>query len=624
MATQKPYGMWSSPISAKMLSQRLRLSEVIWGGEDGRTLFWVEGRSGQGVLVSRTGDDAPRDLTAEHSVRGGVGYGGGELAAAGEWVIFADRGGRLYRRPAGKGLPRPLTPPFGAAASPAISPDGRWVAYVYSDGNVDLLALVDSEGERWPVKLAQGADFYMQPVWHPDRTALAWVEWDHPNMPWNATRICLGKFSPATLSLSEWVTVAAEPGRAAVQPRFSPDGTWLSYLAGSGEWEDLVLLDLRDGEKKVLVHGDGFHLALPAWVQGIRDYDWSPDGESIYYFRHAGGQTTLWEVDVNSGESRQIDTGRYTWLSQISVSPHGELAMLASSPQIPDRVVRWDGEEWYTVARSEGEWIDEEYLSYPKPVTWTSTDGQPVHGLYYPPANPNFGADGPPPALFHVHGGPTSSAWMRYNPEAAYYTSRGYAWVEVNYRGSSGYGCSYQQALNERWGELDVEDTVSGVRGLAEQGLVDPNKAIIIGGSAGGYTVLNALARHPGTFKAGVCLYGVSNLFTLAMDTHKFEERYTDQLVGPLPEAAGRYHDWSPVFHASQIRDPLIIFQGADDQVVPPSQSEEIVAALKASGVPHEYHVYPGEGHGFRRSETLLDYYQKIERFLLQYVLFAA
>ena len=169
-----------------------------------------------------------------------------------------------------------------------------------------------------------------------------------------------------------------------------------------------------------------------------------------------------------------------------------------------------------------------------------------------------------------------------------------------------------------------MEDTVSGVRGLAEQGLVDPNKAIIIGGSAGGYTVLNALARHPGTFKAGVCLYGVSNLFTLAMDTHKFEERYTDQLVGPLPEAAGRYHDWSPVFHASQIRDPLIIFQGADDQVVPPSQSEEIVAALKASGVPHEYHVYPGEGHGFRRSETLLDYYQKIERFLLQYVLFAA
>jgi dipeptidyl aminopeptidase/acylaminoacyl peptidase len=246
-----------------------------------------------------------------------------------------------------------------------------------------------------------------------------------------------------------------------------------------------------------------------------------------------------------------------------------------------------------------------------------------VHGLYYPPTNPNFTAAGLPPAIVYIHGGPTSQSTVRCSAERAYFTSRGYGWLEVNYRGSTGYGRTYQDALRQRWGLADVEDAIGGARALADRGLADASRLIISGGSAGGYTVLNALVRHPGVFKAGVCRYGVSNLFSLAMETHKFEARYNDQLIGPLPEAAGRYHEWSPIFHAENIRDALIVFQGDEDKVVPPNQSESIVEALKQRGVPHVYRLYPGEGHGFRKSESIADYLQQTEQFLQQHVLFA-
>jgi dipeptidyl aminopeptidase/acylaminoacyl peptidase len=207
--------------------------------------------------------------------------------------------------------------------------------------------------------------------------------------------------------------------------------------------------------------------------------------------------------------------------------------------------------------------------------------------------------------------------------DTAFFTSRGFAVLAVNYRGSTGFGRSYMLALRQKWGEYDVQDAVSGAQALVEQGLADPQRLVIRGGSAGGYTVLNALIRYPGRFKAGLCSYGVSNLFTLAMDTHKFEERYLDSMVGELPEASARYHAWSPVFQANQIKDAIAVFQGTADKVVPPDQSETIVAALRANGVPHIYRLYEGEGHGFRKIETLEAYYQDVERFLQQHVLFS-
>ncbi len=619
----KPYGIWDSPISPALLSQSYRLDDVQWDS-DGSTLVWLEGRSDRGVLVAKSHPEAGRDLTVEQSVRGGIGYGGGDFVVAAGVVVFSGRDGRLYRRRLDADQPQPITPPFGAAASAAISPDGDWVVYVFSDGSTDLLALVDSLGSQWPLQLARGANFYMQPVWHPAGKKIAWVEWHHPNMPWDGARLILADIDGNPPRLVSQTVVAGDDDQAVWQPQFSPDGRWLSYIVTHGDWERLVLQDLLSGEQRTLIEGDGFHLARPAWIQGMRFYVWSPGSQKLYYLRYRHENASLWQVWLENGATSRIDVAPYTWISQLSISPTADqLAFIASAPSIPDRVIRWDGKTLQVEARSEPEMIPAGYLPAPQPITWKAPDGVTVHGLFYPPSNPAFSGEGLPPAIINLHGGPTSQATSRYNGEAVFFTSRGYAWLEVNYRGSSGYGRSYQNALRQRWGEVDVEDAVGAARALADQGLADAKRLVISGGSAGGYTVLNALIRHPGLFKAGICRFGVSNLFTLAIDTHKFEAHYNDSLVGTLPEAAARYHAWSPAYHADRIRDPVAIFQGSDDRVVPPAQSEEIVRALTKNAVPHLYRLYEGEGHGFRKSETRADFLIQTERFLQQYVLFS-
>jgi dipeptidyl aminopeptidase/acylaminoacyl peptidase len=619
----QPYGLWPSLITSDNICLRLGLQDVQWNS-DGLTLVWLESRSGINTLYQKTGNEARQALTEGQNIRGTVGYGGGDFCIDQNQVLFGERNGRLYRRQLGYDSPKPITPPFGNCAAPQLSPDGRWVVYVHSDGIVDTLGIVDIDGQRWPQQLAQGADFYMQPAWHPSMKYLAWVEWDHPNMPWDGARLVLAELENSPPHITDQRVVAGSTDIPVSQPQFSADGRWLCYVISSGEWENLVLLDLETGEEKILVEGEGFTLSMPAWVQGIHNYGWNHQSQSLFYCRFTEGVAALWSVDIESGSSHQIDTGPYTWIQQVSVSPVAdEVAFIASGPAVPERVVRWDGERLHVIARSEPENVPPEYLSEPEHVTWSAPDGMSVHGLFYPPKNPGYTCSGLPPAIVHIHGGPTSSAPVRYHAEAAYFTSRGYAYLEVNYRGSTGFGRSYQLAQRKRWGEVDVEDAVGAAEMLEKRHLADGNRLIISGGSAGGYTVLNALIRHPGRFKAGLCLYGVSNLFTLALDTHKFEAHYNDSLVGVLPDDAERYHAWSPVFHADRIQDPLAIFQGSEDNVVPPNQSEAIVAALASLGVPHVYRLYQGEGHGFRKNENIADYLQQAEQFLQQHVLFA-
>ena len=618
----KPFGLWQSPITPAALSQRVGLEELAWDS-DGETLVWVESRSDRSVLVTQTGSDSRRDLTEALNARGRVGYGGGTLACANGSVFFAESGGRIFTRELANGSARAILPAFGAAASPIVSPDSKYVVYVYSDGTTDLLGLVDSKGEEWPVQLTKGADFYMQPAWHPSGSMLAWVEWDHPNMPWDGTRIKQAWLSNTPPRVSTEKVIAGGPTTPAAQPIFSPDGRWLAFIEAKDEWEQIVLLDIERGERKILVEGNGFHLMDSAWVQGMRWIAWNKQSDAIYSIRSRDGISSLWRLGLD-GRSEEINTAPYTSLSQLTVSAvSGKIALIASSPSIPARIVVWDGSRWGVVARSDSESILPDYLVSAVPIHWATRDGENVHGLYYPPANPGFSAPGTPPAILNIHGGPTGHADCGYNPGAAYFSSRGYAFLEVNYRGSSGYGRSYRDALKQHWGDYDVEDAVSGGSALAELGLADGKRLVIKGGSAGGYTVLNSLVRYPGKFKAGICLYGVSNLFTLDLDTHKFEAHYTSSLVGNLPEASGKYHAWSPVFHADRIRDALYIFQGSEDKVVPPSQSEEIVAALRKSGAIHQYKLYPGEGHGFRKSEHIADYLTETERFLMQQVLFS-
>lgn len=620
------FGLWPSPLSPTNLSRGKRLSDVSWD-TDGQTLVWLEGRSDRGVLVCAQKGDAPRDLTVELSVRARVGYGGGDMTAAQNKVYFAS-GGQLYRRSLAPDAPHAITPPFGDAASPAVSPDGRWLIYVHTDNQTDALAIVDTDGKLWPQKLVVGDDFYMQPTWHPDGGRVAWISWDHPRMPWDGTTLCLATLAPGegtAPTVARRCVVAGGHETAIAQPEFSPDGRYLAYISDESGWDGLYLYDLGDDSHRALVGGE-FEIGSPAWVQGVRTFGWAPDSRTIYYTRNDRGFESIWAVDVATGETQKLDAlAEYTSFSQLVVSSRGELAMVVSSPVCSARVLAHNPEKGTSrvVARATDESLPPEILSAPEAITWRSKEGDEVHGLYYAPVAGRFASTGKPPLIVSVHGGPTSQSMATYNSKVQFFTTRGYACLDVNYRGSTGYGRDYRNKLYEQWGIYDVDDAVGGARYLAGQGLVDPEKMVIMGGSAGGYAVLQALIRYPGTFKAGLCLYGVTNLFTLAADTHKFEQHYLDYMVGPLPEMSKRYHDRSPVFYADRIVDPLAVFQGEIDRVVPLAQAETIVKALQRSGVPHEYHVYAGEGHGWRRADTIASFYETVQKFLRQYVLYA-
>jgi dipeptidyl aminopeptidase/acylaminoacyl peptidase len=618
--TMRAFGLWESHITPDLIAAAIGLSDPQWDA-DGKTLVWREGRSGQGALMAQPAGEAPYELSADQNVRGGVGYGGGDFTVGDGLVIFAAKDGRLYKRLLGAGFPEPITPAFGSVAAPQLSADQRWVAFVHTYEGADVLAVVDSAGRYWPKKLAVGADFYMQPAWHPDGRAIAWVEWDHPNMPWDGTRLMYAVLEDEPPKIEAAQHLAGDADTPILQPAFSPDGRYLSYMRNQGEWDQLVLQDLESGELTVLVEDAA--LLKPAWIQGLVVQAWAPGGDKIFFLQSQAGVTSLNQVDIVTGEVTPLDLDPYTSLSQLSVNQDAGVALVASAPKISPRVISMQGGRVTIHQRGTSESVPPEDLPTPYEIQWTATDGETVFGIYSPPTSSRFAAEGPPPAIVLIHGGPTSSVMVGYDLEAAFFTTRGYAYLSVNYRGSTGYGRAYREALRGNWGDLDVVDAAGAAQALIDQQLADAGKLVIKGGSAGGYTVLNTLIRFPGLYKAGLCSYGVTNLFTLAMDTHKFEERYTDSLVGPLPEAAEKYRAWSPVFHAGAIQDPVAIFQGEEDKVVPPSQSEEIVKALKASGVPHEYHLYPGEGHGFSKSETKRAYYQAIERFLLQYVIYS-
>ncbi len=610
-----PFGLWPSPISPELLGMRLRLEDVQFDS-DGQTLVWLEGRSGRRVLVVRKPGDAPRDLTDTLKVVGGIGYGGGDFTVRNGFVIFAS-GGRLYRQSLDSGRARTITTQFGDAASPAISPDGSKILFIHSYERRDCLALVDAEGARWPVQLATGSDFYMQPAWHPDGQQIAWVEWNHPQMPWDGCRLMTARLNGA--ELTDIKQIYGDDQTPVFQPEFSADGRFLAFLANDGEWDTLRTLDLSTGEMRVLA--ENASLLEPAWVQGMRSFGW--DGSRLVYARNAKGWRSLWAVEATGGESVPLETAPYTWFSQVTVSTQGQVAFIASSPKTPTRIVSLADGQLRIEKYSETESIPAEYLPEPQAIEWPAPDGTPVHGLYYPPSNPAFTAEGLPPAIVNIHGGPTSARMASYNSDAVYFASRGFAYIEVNYRGSTGYGRAYMLALREKWGPVDAEDAVGAAGALAALGLADPARMVIMGGSAGGFTVLNCLVHYPGVFRAGVNLFGVSNLFTLEDETHKFEERYNASLVGELPGAAEHFKKWSAVFHADQIRDPLAVFQGADDKVVLPDQSESIVEALQRNKVPHIFRLYEGEGHGWRKSETIIDYYQTLNKFLKEYVLLA-
>ncbi|GAB4145103.1 MAG: prolyl oligopeptidase family serine peptidase [Planctomycetaceae bacterium] len=629
---KRQYGLWDSPISPQSLAESKRLNTAQWD-DDGRTIVWLEGRSGKGVLVAQSGvENAPRDLTSELSVRAGVGYGGGDFTVKNGNVYFAvHRDGRLFRQSLQSGSARPITPKFGSAASPTVSSDGRWLAYVHHDGKeTDCIAIVDTEGQFWPQILAGGHDFYMQPRFSADAKKFCFVAWDHPNMPWDGTTLYVADLIDTDGHLPKLAEPRAIAGGADVaifQPEFTHDGKSILYVSDETGWGRLCKTELQSGESRWLTP-EGVEHGWPAWIQDMRTYAVMADGKSVVASRSENMFQRLMQIDLESG-AEQFLSGleEYREFTQLHASPTSRSVVFqASGPRVPNRFVEFDLDSSTSrvIARSSGETVAMSALADCEAISWPTAGNETCHGLFYPPSSERFcGGDGRPPVIALIHGGPTGQATAGWKDNIQFFTTRGYAVLVVNYRGSTGFGREYMLRLRGNWGICDVQDSISGVQFLADSGRIDPQKTVIMGGSAGGFTVLQTLSQYPESFTAGISLYGVANQFHLAAETHKFESHYTDTLVGPLPEAAKLYHARSPEFHADKIIRPLAVFQGEEDKVVPKAQSDAIVAALRRSGTPHIYHCYEGEGHGWRKRETIEHFYRAVDDFLKQHIIYA-
>lgn len=599
-------------ITPAWMSSNQPVVDALWAGNN---LIWLEKRSDRTALMRKDPDQPAVELPVEHTIRGGLFYGGGELACCPNFVVYTEKSGQLYRLGFDSKPPTQLTRHEGKAAAPVLSKDENLLVYIHSDGVTDSLCLLNlCKQDTDPVILTDEADFFMQPAIHPDGGRLAWVEWNHPQMPWQGSRLMTARREDD--HLVDVCCLAGDENIPVFQPVFSPDGRWLSFITTPDEWDRLVLVDLKDWSHHILL--SGLTLMEPAWVQGLRTYGWLPDSSGILQLSNEQGITHLQRKQVD-GSSTPIDLFPYTSCSQISISADGQsISLLASSAQHTPRLILLHEGQIDPIRYAYAQRPEPGILPTALPVHWPSENGE-VHGIYYSPT----GSDQPselPPAIIHIHSGPTRQVDSGFSAEAAFFTSRGFAVLSINYHGSTGYGRSYCDALNGRWGDLDVADARSGAAFLLDSGLADPDRLVIKGSSAGGYTVLNTLIRYPGVFKAGICAYGVSNLLSIIDETFKYEARYYDSLIGPLPQDRQKYIDWSPVNHADRIRDPLAIFQGSEDVVVPPSQAEQIVQALQQNGTPYHYHLFDGEGHGWRKSETLAAYYAEMEQFLQKYL----
>ena len=417
----RPFGLWDSPVSADDAGGT-GLSAPAFDS-DGRTLAWLERRGDESVILCRRqGEAAPVELTRGHAVRARVFYGGGEFAVARGRVVFVEDGDHLSAVPLDGGGVSRLTPAFGHPAAPAPSPDGRWIAYVHGDGATDRLAVVDAWGRNWPQSLVEGADFYMQPAWHPRGRQLAWVEYDLPEMPWDSSRLVVGRLrfpAGAAPVLADRRRIAGGDGHAVCQPEFSPDGRWLAWAGDEGGFSQLWLQDLASGDRTCLTPDEAGDVALPAWVQGVRVLAFSGDGRRLWFARSHLGRRSLFACDLPGGRPQLFEPlADCTSVTHVAAAPRGDrIAVAASSPRQPQRICsarrRGGGWEITVQARSSAERLEAADLSTPLPARWAAADGAEVHGLYYPPASRRFEGTGPPPLIVDVHGGPTAQADLR-------------------------------------------------------------------------------------------------------------------------------------------------------------------------------------------------------------------
>lgn len=602
--TKVRYGEWSSPITAGVA---LGGARAIADVEIANGVIWLselrpdEGGRSQIVRIRPDGaaeDVLPEGLSARSRVHE---YGGGAILPDMGAVYFVnDRDQRIWRDVAG-GTPRPVTPEGRSRFTDMAARDAALIAvredHSGSGEAVNDLACIDLKTGA-VTTLWRGSDFVAHPRLSPGGLSLAWVAWDHPNMPWDATTLHVGRFGAGGTLAHVYQVASAKDGFSVIQPTWADDGT-LYYLSDEpGDWS---LYRWRNGTTELVAHLDG-EIGSPAWQ--FRQSDYAPiDGRRAIATLTKQGCDSLVSIDLATGTARPIATP-FTAVREV-VADGATAVVHAASPESGAALYRVTAQGAVTeIYRPKGPVIAATYAAQPRPLSFATSKGATAHAFYYPPLNPDFTGDGAPPLIVTAHGGPTGVSKPQLAVWRTYWTSRGFAVLDVNYRGSTGFGRAYRKALNGLWGDVDIADVVAGARYCADNGLADGKRMAIYGGSAGGYVVLAALAFYPDVFKAGVNLFGISDLEALAADTHKFEARYTDTLIGPLPEAKDVYRARSPLYAADRIRAPLLTLQGLDDKAVPPSQSAAIYEAVKAKGVPTAYLPFAGEGHGFRKAEN--------------------
>ena len=617
MPVTAPYGSWKSPITtALIVSGAVGLGQVALEDDN---VYWVEMRPSEGgrmVIARRNADGTTTDVTPPpYSARTRVHeYGGGAFLVADGTVYFSNFSDqRMYRRNPG-GEPQAITPdaPLRYADGVLDRVRGRIICvredHTGEGEPVNTIVAVDAEGRSPQVTLFSGSDFCAAPRLSPDGRSLAWLAWNHPNMPWDGTTLLAAEIDRDG-NLGEAQTVAGGPSASSgwdesvLQPLWSPGGE-LHFVSDRNGWWNLYRW--RSGSVQPVLEMQA-EFARPQWVFDPAAYGFLDDGRIACSYVERG----VWHIgiiDAEAGTLTPLDLP-YSEMGRGELRTSGQsVVFIAGAPDRPMSLLSLDVASGTVETLQQAHELEVEpaYISPPEPVEFETTGGTTAHALYYPPRNPNYVApEGErPPLLVKSHGGPTAAASTALDLGIQFWTSRGFGVVDVNYGGSTGYGTEYRRRLNGAWGITDVDDCVNAARFLAGRSAADPERLAIDGASAGGYTTLAALTFHD-VFKAGTSLYGVSDLEALAKETHKFESRYLDSLVGPYPERQDLYAERSPINHTHLLSCPLLLLQGLEDEIVPPNQAEMMFEAVKSKGLPTAYVPFEGEQHGFRRSENI-------------------
>ena len=608
----KAYGSWPSPISAELITRAAPGLNFVKSHE--QCLYWVESRpwdAGRCVIMQRNEQDKVIDLLpSPFSHHSSVHeYGGMAYTIHDAYLYFVNAADqRIYRQHLDT-LGTPI----------AITQKGPWR---FADLIVDaqhqrLIAVCEEhqdqqEAENYLVtialnddrasikKLQSGADFYAYPRLSPDQTRLCWIQWSHPNMPWDSSELCLANLSQTGISKPR-VIAGSQGDEAIFQPHWSPDNN-LYFVSDKTNWWNIYRFD---GSKNMPVLALDGEFATPLWQLGMATYDFIDTNTIACLWTDKG----LWHSGFIDIATAQLSPIISPYSSMHALTCHqGCLYTIAGSAALPNQLISIDQESVITSIYAPATLdVETTNLAQPTSIFFPSGNHQMVHAFFYHPTSASYcgQANELPPVIVMCHGGPTGATDSGLNLKLQYWTSRGFAVVDINYRGSTGFGRTYRQALGGAWGLADVEDTQNAVHYLAQQKKIDAQRCLIRGGSAGGYTVLSALT-FTDTFKAGASLYGIGDLETLATDTHKFESRYLDSLIGPYPERKDIYIARSPIHHAEGLNCPVIFLQGLEDKVVPPNQAEMMVELLRSKGIKVAHVTFADEGHGFRKAKNII------------------